>query len=136
MLLATSITLHPFEWHTAAQGNRTVSTWESSKAFPGWYTERAGCRHGGWAGTQGVPQEARMSRGPVTARAGVLDKPWIHQRTSQMCIYRTWIIIDPVHRVCVSTFVINGRVDTADDFVIEPTYPTGVVVQITQSLDS
>ncbi len=43
-------------------------------------------RRGGRPGIQGVPQEARMSRGPVARRAGVLDEPWIHRRISRRCV--------------------------------------------------
>ncbi|SJL14011.1 uncharacterized protein ARMOST_17463 [Armillaria ostoyae] len=63
-----------------------------------------------------------MSRGPVAGRADVLDKPWIHQRTSRMCIHRKKIIVDPLDHVCVPLLVINGRADTAEDFAVEPIY--------------
>ncbi|PBK62435.1 hypothetical protein ARMSODRAFT_1024855 [Armillaria solidipes] len=155
MLLATSIAVHPFEWRTAVQVHPTTTSWNSgrdarsrsrcAKAVGGIAQLRVDQGYGETEPRQlgsrlrpspGVPQEARISRGPVAGRAGVLDKPWIHQRTSRMCIHRTWIIADPVNHVCVRTFVINGRADTAEDFVVEPIHPIHVMVQITQSLDS
>ncbi|PBK90566.1 hypothetical protein ARMGADRAFT_1082822 [Armillaria gallica] len=51
-------------------------------------------------------------------------------------IHRTWIIVDPVDRVCVPTFVINGRADMAEDFVFEHIHSIGVMVQHPLSLYS
>ncbi|SJL14016.1 uncharacterized protein ARMOST_17468 [Armillaria ostoyae] len=65
--------------------------------------------------TQDVLQEAWMSRGPVAGKAGVLNKPWVHQRISRAFTgeLRTWIIVDPLDCVSGPTFVINGQADTA-----------------------
>ncbi len=79
---ACGVTLLDVDQLVGGYGDIEHVDWGAQQSLPGGCTEGTGCRRGGygsvWQGAQDVPQEARMSRGPVAGRAGVLDEP-VHQ---------------------------------------------------------
>ena len=54
-------------------------------------------------------------------RSTFVSYPMLRRDCSFACsILKDWTIIDRLHKVRVPTFVINGRADIAQDFVVAP----------------